>query len=222
MRRAEEEQFVTENSSSNVVSTARRKQGVRRTLALALIVVSVAALVAVSVFNRRAAAFVASPAPAAAAVEPQQQGMSGVDFRSLQTDSASSSPALLSPRDNSRAPRWSRPQSLPRLPSAFVTLTSDVRHLPTDVILRIPRKRLPSIRQFQREVRPRHHKRARGVPQTAASPPHAAAVAPLRTIPAASTRTAVSLPQARLARQRARHASCGSDHSLTGRLSNFD
>jgi c(7)-type cytochrome triheme protein len=78
VRRADEEQLVTGNGSSNAASTARRSKGVRRTLALALIVASVAALVAVSVFNRRAAASVAPGANTT--LEPQQQQMSGVDF----------------------------------------------------------------------------------------------------------------------------------------------
>ena len=99
---------MKDNGQKGVVppATPRRQRGTRRTLALALVVASVAALVAVSIFNRRAAASVAPNAPAAA-VEPQQQQMSGVDFSKFLHDSprhASLACASCHRRDNSTRP----------------------------------------------------------------------------------------------------------------------
>lgn len=79
MRRAVEEQILTDKGNAAVVPfVASRHRNVRRTLAFAVLIAFVAALVALSVFNHRAAAYVASNSYAT--YEPQQQQVSGVDF----------------------------------------------------------------------------------------------------------------------------------------------
>ena len=106
MRRAVEEQLVAENNSSSVASSpARRKKTARQTLAFAILLACVTALVSLSIFNRRAAASVTSILPEL--VTTQQGGMSGVDFSKFLHNSprhASLACAACHARDNSTRP----------------------------------------------------------------------------------------------------------------------
>jgi c(7)-type cytochrome triheme protein len=112
VRRADEEQLVTGIDDTAVAPLATpgrkrvRRRNVRHTLALAVLLAGVATLVALSIFNRRAAASVAPNSPAPVAPQ-QQQGMSGVDFSKFLHNSprhASLACAACHARDNSTRP----------------------------------------------------------------------------------------------------------------------
>lgn len=106
MRRDVEEEVATENSSRNVAPPpARRKRNARQTLAFAILLACVVALVALSIFNRRAVASVTSNS--VVPVAAQQGGMSGVDFSKFLHNSprhASLACAACHARDNSTRP----------------------------------------------------------------------------------------------------------------------
>jgi c(7)-type cytochrome triheme protein len=160
VRRDVEEQLVKGNShaanTAAALALSRRapRRNVRQTLALAILLACVAALVALSVFNRRADAAVAANVPEASAPQPQQ--MSGVDFSKFLHGSprhASLACAACHARDASNSTRPNLPGHkactdchLPQFLSTNIPLCA-ICH--ADVQTRNPPvKGFPSIRSF--------------------------------------------------------------------------
>jgi c(7)-type cytochrome triheme protein len=231
VRRADQEQLVTGNGNEAIAATAlplsrrARRRNVRHTLALALLLAGVATLVALSSFNQRADASVASNS--STPFESQQQSMSGVDFSKFLHNSsrhASLACAACHARDNSTRPNLPGHKActdchLPQFLSTNIPMCA-ICH--TDVQSRNPPvKSFPSLRSFNAKFDHAQHNTGAARPASGCAACHTPASrrSAAMTIPAGFNAHAQCYTcHTSNAQSNGRDiASCGVCHSLTAR-----
>jgi c(7)-type cytochrome triheme protein len=235
--KAVEEQFVNgqEQAAATVAASVlgrgrTRRRSVRHTLALAVLIAGVAALVALSIFNRRADASVApepyaSPAP----FELQQQQMSGVDFSKFLHNSprhASLACASCHARDAANSTRPNLPGHKActdcHLPQFVTTNQPMCAICHTDLNSRNPPvKGFPSMRSFNAKFDHAQHNRGAARPASGCVACHTPASrrSAAMTIPAGfNAHSQCYTCHTSNAQSSGRDiASCGVCHSLTAR-----
>ncbi|MDQ3257032.1 MAG: cytochrome c3 family protein, partial [Acidobacteriota bacterium] len=173
MRRADAEQLLTENGGRTALTHPTRRKSVHHTLALVVLLASVVGLVALSLFNHRAAASPASNASETNASLPQQSQMSSVDFSKFLHDSPRHSRLACADCHRREANNSTRP-NLPghkactdcHLPQ-FVTANQPMCAIcHTDVASQNPPvKGFPSIRSFNAKFDHAQHNTGAARPQ---------------------------------------------------------